>query len=335
LVRNLEGKHFNNLLFSNSNELNLINQSDTINFFKLNRPEYVFLAAAKVGGILANSTYKAEFIYNNIMIAANVIHSSFSSGVQKLLNLGSSCIYPKYAPQPIKEEYLLTGELESTNEPYAIAKIAAIKLCRYYNEQYGTNYISVMPTNLYGNHDNYNLETSHVIAALVRKLLIAKAISDDNKDFLIKDFHKNKLGFGLESKFDGSIKSLIGIYNELGIFGSKLILWGSGKVFREFLHADDLAEACLFLMENYNHSDIGEFINIGFGTDMSITQLAHTIKEVVGFKGILEFDNSKPDGTPKKLMDSSGIFDLGWKPKISLNIGISEIVKNYNIELEN
>ncbi len=282
LLRRLQALGYSNLLLRTSKELDLKRQQDVDTFFQTERPEYVFLAAAKVGGILANNTYKAEFIYDNLMIAANVIHASYRSGVKKLLNLGSSCIYPKHAPQPMQEEHLLTGLLEPTNEPYAIAKIAAIKLCRYYNEQYGTDFISVMPTNLYGPEDNFDLETSHVLPALIRK------------------FHEAKIAS------EGSVT-----------------MWGSGAPFREFLYVDDLADACLFLMEKYTHREIGEFINIGTGTDITIRDLAMLIKDITGFPGTVVNDRSKPDGTPKKLLDVSRLRSLGWEAKTDLRKGIS------------
>jgi GDP-L-fucose synthase len=281
LVRKLEEQGYKNLVLKTSKELDLRRQADVEMFFSHEKPEYVFLAAAKVGGILANNTYKAEFIYDNIMISTNVIHAAYSSGVKKLLNLGSSCIYPKFAPQPMKEEHLLTGLLEPTNEPYAIAKIAAIKLCRYYNEQYGTNYISVMPTNLYGPEDNFNLETSHVLPALIRKFHEAKIANRDS-----------------------------------------VMLWGSGEPFREFLYVEDLADACLFLMERYDYKDIGEFINIGTGKDVKIKELAALIKEIVGYRGEVKNDTSKPDGTPRKLLDVSRMQNLKWKASTSLSRGV-------------
>jgi len=292
LVRKLGQDGFTNLILRSSKELDLRRQTDVESFFQKERPEYVFLAAAKVGGILANSTYKAEFIYDNIMIAANVIHASYKAGVKKLLNLGSSCIYPKLAPQPMKEDYLLTGLLEPTNEPYAIAKIAAIKLCRYYNEQYGTNYISVMPTNLYGPNDNFDLETSHVIPAIIRKVHEARVSRQ-----------------------------------------STVTIWGSGEPFREFLYTDDLADACVFLMEQKEYKDIGEFINIGSGNDVQIKTLAAMIMRIVGFEGMIEYDRSKPDGVVKKLLDVSRMSSLGWKPKINLEEGIQkayDIFKKYH-----
>lgn len=288
LLRKIMESGYKNIVARTSRELDLRRQVEVESFFEKEGPEYVFLAAAKVGGILANSTYTAEFIYDNIMIAANVINSASKYGVKKLLNLGSSCIYPRNAPQPMKEEHLLTGSLEPTNEPYAIAKISAIKLCRYYNEQYGTNFISVMPTNLYGPGDNFDLETSHVIPALIRKFHLAKQ----------------------------SHSAMVEI-------------WGTGEPYREFLYVDDLADACMFLMERYNYSEIGEFINVGFGEDMKIKDISGLIKNVVGFDGKIRFDTSKPDGMPRKLLDSSRIKSLGWKPKVDLVDGIKETYEYY------
>jgi GDP-L-fucose synthase len=283
LLRKLRADGYTNIIVRTSKELDLRMQADVESFFEQERPEYVFLAAAKVGGIMANNTYTAEFIYDNLMIAANVIHAAYRYGVKKLLNLGSSCIYPKFAPQPLKEEYLLTGALEPTNEPYAIAKIAAIKLCRYYNERYGTNFISVMPTNLYGPYDNFDLETSHVLPALIRK------------------FHEAKI-----AKHDS------------------VVLWGTGEPMREFLYVDDLADACVFLMNKYGFNDIGEFINIGTGTDVSIAELAQVVKNLTGYEGEIQHDYTKPDGTPRKLLDISKIRSLGWQPKTSLEDGIKK-----------
>ena len=251
------------------------------------KPDYVFLAAAKVGGIVANSTYPADFIYQNTMIASNIIHASYMSGVKKLLNLGSSCIYPKHAPQPLKEEYLLTGPLEPTNEAYAIAKISAIKMCKYYNEQYGTNYISLMPANLYGPGDNYDLETSHVLPALIRK------------------FHEAKE------------------------HGGPVVLWGDGSPKREFLYSDELADAALFLMNNADYRDIGEFVNVGTGKDISIKELAELVSEIVGYEGEIEWDTSKPNGTPRKLLDVSKLNELGWKEKTGLREGIELAYEDY------
>lgn len=281
LVRVLEQNGYNNLVLRTSKELNLTDQLAVKEFFESEKPEYVFLAAAKVGGIVANNTYRAEFIYQNLMIQNNVIHNSYLSGVKKLMFLGSSCIYPKNAPQPLKEEYLLTGLLEPTNEPYAIAKIAGIKMCEAYRDQYGCNFISVMPTNLYGPNDNYDLNNSHVLPALLRKFIEAKNNGDNS-----------------------------------------VTLWGTGTPLREFLHVDDLASACLFLMKSYNEK---EFLNIGVGEDISILNLANLVKEIVGFEGEIILDKSKPDGTPRKLMDVSRIEGLGWKANISLSEGILNV----------
>jgi GDP-L-fucose synthase len=278
IVRKLEKEGFSNIVARTSNELDLRDQKAVTDFFEREKPDYVFLAAAKVGGIHANNTYRAEFLYDNLMIQSNVIHSSYKNGVNKLLFLGSSCIYPKLAPQPLKEEYLLTGLLEHTNEPYAIAKIAGIKMCDAYRSQYGCNYISVMPTNLYGPNDNYDLNNSHVLPALLRK------------------FH--------EARINGT---------------PHVMIWGSGSPMREFLHVDDLADACFYLMQTYN--ELG-FVNIGTGKDVTIKELALLIKEIVGYKGELKFDVTKPDGTPRKLMDVSKLHNLGWKHKIELEQGI-------------
>jgi len=285
IVRKLKENAFENLVLRTSSELDLRNQAEVSHFFEQEKPEYVFLAAAKVGGILANNTYRAEFLYDNLMIEANIIHSSYLNQVKKLLFLGSSCIYPKMAAQPLKEEYLLTDVLEYTNEPYAIAKIAGIKLCENYKKQYGCNFISAMPTNLYGPNDNYDLQNSHVLPALLRK------------------FH--------EAKFQKK---------------EKVEIWGSGKPKREFLHVDDLAEACLHLMLNYEGE---EWLNIGTGEDIAIADLAKMIKEVTGFEGELVFDSSKPDGTPRKLMDVSKINKSGWKHKIDLEEGVRSVYKEF------
>lgn len=330
ILRKLQEKGYGNLTHRASRELDLRRQADVEKLFDDESPVNIFLAAAKVGGILANNTYKAEFIYDNLMIAANIIHSAYKHGVQKLLNLGSSCIYPKNAPQPMKEDYLLSGSLEPTNEPYAIAKITAIKLCRYYNEQYGTNYISVMPTNLFGPHDNFNLETAHVLPALIRKFYLAKLLRENNYDGIATDFKKSPVGFGLDGKInledEASIKQVI---NRFGITEDYVTLWGSGEPYREFLYADDLAEACIFLMEKYSYNDIGEFINIGAEKDIKIRDLAQLIKDTVGFDGAIRQDLSKPDGMQKKLLDSSRIKLLGWEPRISLREGIEKTVEWY------
>lgn len=285
IVRSLEKGGYQHLIKRTSGELDLRNQADVAAFFAEEQPEYVFLAAAKVGGIMANNTYRADFIYENIMIQTNVIHQAYVHNVKKLLFLGSSCIYPKHALQPLQEDYLLTGTLEPTNEPYAIAKIAGIKMCEAYRSQYGCNFISAMPTNLYGINDNYHPQNSHVLPALIRR------------------FHEAKIQ-GLE---------------EVGI-------WGTGSPRREFLYADDLGDACIFLMQNYNDE---QFINVGLGEDISIRNLAELVSEIVGFSGKLYFDSSKPDGTPRKLMDVSKLHALGWKHKISLREGISLAYRDF------
>lgn len=281
--RRLKKEGFENFVFRTSDELDLRDQQAVAGFFKKEKATFVFLAAAKVGGILANNTYRAEFLYDNLMIQSNVIENSYRQGVKKLLFLGSSCIYPKLAPQPLKEEYLLTGLLEPTNEPYAIAKIAGIKMCDGYRSQYGCNFISVMPTNLYGPNDNYDLKNSHVLPALIRK------------------FHEAKISDQPE-----------------------VTVWGSGDPRREFLHADDMADACVFLMKNYSEAGL---INIGVGEDLSIKELAEMIKEITGYKGKIVFDSSKPDGTPRKLMDVSKLSSFGWKASIQLKEGITQVYK--------
>lgn len=292
IIRKLQGEGYTNLVLKTSSELDLRNQASVLSFFELEKPDYVFLAAARVGGIMANNSYRAEFLYDNLMIEANIIHSAYLCKVKKLLFLGSSCIYPKMAPQPLKEEYLLSDYLEYTNEPYAIAKIAGIKLCENYRKQYDCNFISAMPTNLYGSNDNYDLQNSHVLPALMRK------------------FHTAKVN------------------------GHPFVeIWGSGKPKREFLHVDDLADACFMLMQTYDGED---WMNVGSGVDISIKDLALMIKDVVGYKGELKFDSSKPDGTPRKLMDVSRLEAAGWKYKISLEEGLSRVyqeVKNMDFEM--
>lgn len=288
LVRLLRSEGYDNVLLRNSKELDLRDQVQVREFFKTEQPEYVFLAAAKVGGIQANNTYRADFLYDNLMIQNNVIHESYKTNVQKLLFLASSCIYPKLAPQPIKEEYLLTGLLEPTNEPYAIAKIAGVKMCENYNRQYGCNFISVMPTNLYGPNDNYDLNNSHVLPALLRK------------------FHEAK------ERGEASVE-----------------VWGSGTPKREFLHVDDLALACLHLMNTYEGTIS---VNVGTGEDLSIKELAETIKDIVGYQGNIRWDSSKPDGTPRKLLDVSLLHSLGWKHRIDVKTGIEAV---YNLEFTN
>jgi len=327
IVRKLEEEGYTNLVLRTSKELDLRNQSEVQTFFNFEKPEYVFLAAAKVGGIVANNIYRAEFLYDNIMIQSNIIHNSYLIGVKKLLFLGSSCIYPKLAQQPLSEAYLLTGELEQTNEPYAIAKIAGIKMCDAYRSQYGCNFISAMPTNLYGYNDNYNLETSHVLPALIRKIHLGKAFQINNWDFIKKDFNR----FPIEGINGESEKGkIIGVLSKYGIKMNRLetsiSLWGTGEPMREFLYVDDLAEACLFLMLTFEESG---FVNIGTGSDLSIKELSDLIVEIVGFEGKIVWDTQKPGGTPRKLMDVSKINELGWKHKISIQEGLAKVIDEY------
>lgn len=334
ILRKLKAEGFENIITRSSSELDLCNQAQTNVFFEKEKPDYVFLAAAKVGGIMANSTYPADFIYQNLMISTNVIEASYRNDVKKLMNLGSSCIYPRLAPQPMKEDCLLTSELEKTNEAYAIAKIAAIKLCRYYNEQYGTNFISVMPTNQYGIGDNYNMETAHLLPMLLRRFHLAKLLKTSiaTGDFspIVADLKKYKIGWGWDEKTDFS--NTISIMEALawvGAYADKVVVWGDGSPYREMMHSDDLADCCLYLMQNKDYKDIGELVNITDGTDIQLKDLIYMIKEIVGFEGEIVWDKSKPNGTPRKLMDATKIKSLGWSPKISLREGITQIYNNY------
>lgn len=329
IIRLLQARGYRNLLTRTRRELDLRDQARTNRFLSAEKPEFVFLAAAKVGGILANATYKAEFIYDNLAIATNVINASYRSGVRKLLNLGSSCIYPKLAPQPLKEESLLTGQLEPTNEPYAIAKIAAIKLCRYYNEQFGTNFLSIMPTNLFGPGDNFNLETSHVLPALVRKFHLAKLLSSGQLEQLRRDIETRPLGFGLELQTHSGEREISDLLERVGVTAGYVQLWGTGSPLREFLHADDLADAAVFLISKHDYKEVGEFVNVGAGRDISVKELAERIRKIVGFAGEIRFDPSKPDGSPRKLLDISRMKSLGWEPKISLEEGIKKAYQWY------
>ncbi len=325
LLRLLKTRGFKNIIVRTRSELDLTNQKEVEAFFEKEKPEFVFLAAAKVGGILANDTYKAEFIYENIMISANVINAAYKHGVKKLLNLGSSCIYPKIVPQPMKEDDLLTGSLEPTNEPYAIAKIAALKLCRYYNEQYGTNFISVMPTNLYGPEDNFNLETSHVFAAFLRKFHLAKLLRKGDLEQVKQDIQRAELGFQLSSSEIVMNEAVMqDSLKKLSITDDYVIIWGAGESYREFLHVDDLADCCLFLMENYGHKEIGELVNIGTGVEIKIKDLAVLVGQIVGFEGEIRHDLSRPEGTPRKLLDVSKAKRLGWESKINLEDGLQK-----------
>lgn len=330
LLRGLKAQGFENPVCREAKDLDLRRQAAVERFFEEEKPEYVFLAAAKVGGILANSTYTAEFIYDNLIIAANIINAARLSGVKKLLNLGSSCVYPRLAPQPIKEESLLASALEPTNEPYAIAKIAAIKLCRYYNEQYGADFISVMPTNLYGPGDNFNLETAHVLPALIRKFHLAKLLRQERYDLIRGDIARRETGFGLDKTISTVSDADLGrMLKGLGIEADRCILWGDGSVYRELLYVDDLAGACIFLMQRYGRREIGECINIGTGEDMLVRDLALLVKDIVGFEGQIVYDSSKPSGSPRKLLDISKIGKMGWRSSISLRDGIDREYRWY------
>lgn len=330
IVRKLKNEGFDNLILKTHLELDLSNQAAVDAFFNKERPDYVFLAAAKVGGILANSTYPAEFIYNNLMISTNIINSSYKYGVKKLANLGSSCIYPKCAPQPMKEDCLLTSPLESTNEAYAIAKIAAIKLCRYYNEQYGTNFISLMPTNQYGENDNFNMETAHLLPMLLRRFHLAKLLYEENFDEIKNDLQKRKIGYGLDETIDfNSEKSIIEALNKLGAYKDKVIVWGDGSVYRELMSSDDLADASVYLMQNKDYKDTGELVNITNGDDIKLSKLYEIVKDAVGLMQEIEYDKTKPNGTFRKLMDDTKIKSLGWVPKISLEDGIKAAYEWY------
>ncbi len=325
VLKNLQDKGYDNLIFKDRQELDLLNQQTVKNFFEKEKIEYVFLAAAKVGGILANNTYRADFIYENLQIQNNVIHYSYLNKVKKLLFLGSTCIYPKNAPQPMSEEVLLTSELEYTNEPYAIAKIAGMKMCESYNLQYNTNFISVMPTNLYGKNDNFNLETSHVLPALLRKIYLAKLLSEDNIQEVLKDLSMQDI--------DQAKKYL----ESFGVCKDKVEIWGSGKARREFLYNEDMADACVFIMENVDFKDLvsnkkeirNTHINIGTGIDISIKELAYLIKDIIGFKGELYFNIQKPDGTMVKLTNPNKLHKLGWKHKVSLEEGVKSMLEWY------
>lgn len=331
IYRYLKTLGYVNLIYKSSEELDLRDAVSVSRFFELEKPEYVFLAAAKVGGIQANNTYRADFIYDNLQIQNNVIHSSFENKIKKLLFLGSSCIYPKFASQPIAEDSLLTGDLEYTNEPYAIAKIAGIKLIESLNIQYGTEYLAVMPTNLYGEFDNFDLEKSHVMPALIRKTILCKMI--ENNDFANV---ANNLGVNYESEHQ-----IIEIVKKYGIEKDKngvtLNVWGTGKPYREFMHVNDMAEACVYIMNKVSFADLTKdkieikntHINLGTGTDCTIAELIDKIKDIVGFNGNINFDPSKPDGTPRKLLDVSKIHSLGWSHKVSLENGLKQTIDWY------
>lgn len=323
---NLVAKGYTNLIGRTSKELDLMNSIAVARFFEEEQPEYVILAAAHVGGIVANNTYRADFIYRNLQIQNNVIGESWRSGVKKLLFLGSTCIYPKEAPQPMTEDALLTGPLEYTNEPYAIAKIAGLKMCESFNLQYGTNFIAVMPTNLYGPNDNFDLEKSHVLPAIVRKLHLAKALMAGNWDLIRKDLNTRPI----ESVFgDESVEVITEILHKYGITDKQLSLWGTGKPLREFLWSEEMADACVYLMERLDFKDINGHLNIGTGKEISIRDLAFLIKEKIGYSGDILFDDSKPDGTMRKLTDVSKLNSLGWRHSIEIDEGVERIYDWY------
>lgn len=345
ILKNLEEKGYTNIITKSRSELDLGDNIAVANFFEEHKPEYVFLAAAKVGGIMANNVYRAQFIYENLLIQNNVIHQSYIHGVKKLLFLGSSCVYPKSAQQPIKEDYLLTDILEYTNEPYAVAKIAGMKMCEAYNLQYNTNFISVMPTNLYGPNDNFHLENSHVLPALLRKMHLAKLLEEGNFKSIATDLEQES-SFQEASEKDKE-SNILAYLHKYGIDYNNhqngesvtIKLWGSGNPLREFLWSDDMADACVYIMEHVDFAEMikdkadseirNTHINIGWGKDISIKDLAYMIKQVVGFKGELLFDSNKPDGTMRKLLDTSRLSDLGWKPEVKLDKGIKMLYESY------
>lgn len=332
--KQLKSKGYTNLIGKTSSELNLMDAVATQKFFEEEKPEYVFLAAAHVGGIMANNTYRADFIYNNLQIQQNVIYNAYQFGVKKLLFLGSTCIYPKEATQPINEDELLTNVLEYTNEPYAIAKIAGIKLCESFNIQYDTNFISVMPTNLYGPNDNFDLEKSHVLPAMIRKIFLSKCLMDNNIDLLRKDFDKRPVE-GINGEH--SLEEIKAILSKYGVFENRVELWGTGKPMREFLWSEDMADACIYVMQNINFNELvgskseirNTHINIGTGKDISIKDLAHLIAGETSYEGKIYFDSSKPDGTMKKLTDVTKINSLGWKHKIEIDEGVRKMLDWY------
>nr|WP_299067409.1 GDP-L-fucose synthase [uncultured Allomuricauda sp.] len=339
IVKNLKGKGYHNLVVKSRAELDLSDSHAVSNFFEVEKPEYVFLAAAKVGGIVANYTYRADFIYENLMIQNNIIHQSYRTGVKKLMFLGSTCIYPKECPQPMKEEYLLTDVLEYTNEPYAIAKIAGIKMCESYNLQYGTNFISVMPTNLYGPNDNFDLEKSHVLPALLRKILLGKALEENDWGFIKSDLKKLPIENENGSSSENVILSILEKYGIAMRDNTVIVeIWGSGNPRREFLWSEDMADACVFLMDKRDFKDTykndikevrNTHINIGTGKDISIKELTLLIKQYIGFKGTFYFNENKPDGTMVKLTDVSKLNNMGWKHSVEIDEGIKALCSHY------
>lgn len=330
ILRRLTQDGYEHIVTRTSQELDLTNQAAVEEFFAREKPEYVFLCAGKVGGIMANSRYPAEFLYQNLMIGANVIHAAYRHGVKKLLNMGSSCIYPRLAPQPLREEYLLTSALEPTNEGYALAKIAAIKLCRYYNQQYGTNYISVMPTNQYGIGDNFNMETAHLLPMVLRRFHLAKLLARGDFKAIRADLCRYSLGWDLDANPEETDeKRLADILSRVGAYPDKVVMWGDGSVHRELMCSDDLADACIYLMEHKDVQEVGEFVNVTRGTDIRLSELFEIVKRITGFTGRIEYDTTKPNGTPRKLMDATRLTALGWCPSITLEQGIQSVYAWY------
>ena len=330
IVKSLEKQGFSHIITQSSSVLDLRNQQEVYHFFHDSKPEYVFLAAAKVGGIYANAHYPADFISDNLAIALNIINASYTYNVKKLVNLGSSCIYPKYCPQPIKEEYLLTGALEPTNEPYALAKIAAISLCTSFYKQYHCNFISLMPTNLYGNQDSFGFHNSHVLPALIRKFILAKMLQDNDYASVKKD-----LLLSNDIPHDMEHDEIDIFLSNLGIEKNSISLWGSGNAYREFLHADDCADAAVYFMNNIDAEQAGICINIGTGVDCSIKEVAELIANKVDYEGDILFDKNKPDGTPKKLLCVDKAKSLGWQSAISLEKGIESVIMHYQHSVQN
>lgn len=331
IMRNLESKGFTNFVTRTIDELNLLDEQAVAHFFNKEKPEYVVLAAAKVGGIVANNTYRAQFIYENLMIQNHIIHQSYLHGVTKLLFLGSSCIYPRLADQPIREDALLTGLLEDTNEPYAIAKIAGIKMCEAYHAQYGSNFISIMPTNLYGQNDNYDLEKSHVLPALIRKMYLGKCLLENDWNKLRTDLNKRPIE-GVNGSYSDDV--ILQLLLKYGISSQddnvSITLWGTGSPMREFLHVDDMADSSVYLLLNYDAPDSKpSHVNAGCGEDISIKDLSEMVKKIVGYQGNIIWDSTKPDGTPRKLLDVSKLKSLGWQPSITLDEGIRRVVSVY------
>lgn len=335
ILRCLKKNDYHNIVVRTHTELDLTNQAAVNSFFEKEKPDYVFLAAARVGGIVANSTYPAEFIYTNLMIGVNIINAAYKNGVKKLLNLASSCIYPKDAPQPMKEEYLLEGGLEKTSEAYSIAKIAAIKLCSYYNKQYGMNFITVMPPNQYGTGDNFSMQTAHFLPMILRRFHLAKLLQNNDFDAIRKNLKKDTLGWGFDEKIDFTDeKSLEAACNAVGAYRDKVTAWGDGKVYRELMNSDDLADICLTLMNTIDAQEIGEFLNVGVGEDIQMKALLELVAEITGFNGKVEFDASKPNGVYRKLLDSSKMKKLGLSVTRPLKDGISDFYKQYLSDAE-